>query len=362
MSGWNMRRTEHKYDWIRLLSRGMAFLVLGSMLRADDTGLQVIIERSPFTIRPAATYDIPLRLQALREIEIVALVDGTVLPFRIRAGEKVPSQGELLRLDGRLRQLELDRAAAALEAAKQEAGKGGAAARVTVAQKDVELAETRLDQTIARMPWDGMIYRVHVTEGQFVRAGDPLVTVADPSRLFVDTPIERTTSKVGDAIKLKVEEVEIEGDLTAIMPLSERLDPLRGLFQSVASGRVEFDNVNGQFLPGQTVYSPLIPRRPVGEAPTAAISNSDDGGRKVQVIRDGTVRDIPVQLLGQIGDDYVWISGRFASEDQLILRTSEPLPDGTLVTPRSMVDKGVSPARSQSEQPAGGESKAPVNF
>lgn len=317
--------------------------------------VQVVIERAPFSIRPAATYDIPLRLQAAREIDLVALVDGLVLPLRIKPGDKVAKQTELLRIDSRVQQLEVDRAAALLQAAKQENEKGGAAARVDVAQKELELAQLRLEQTLTRMPWDGNVHRVHVAEGQFVRAGDRLATVADPKLLFVEAPIDRLTAKVGDTVELKIEEVTVPGRLTAVMPLSERLDPLRGLFQSVASGRIEIDNADGRFLAGQTVYSPMIPRQPVGETPTAAISNSADGGRQVQVIRDGMVRDVAVVLLGQVGEDHVWVSGRFAPEDQLILRTSEPLPDGTIVTPRNFADRNLTPP---SSAPAGGGSPA----
>ena len=325
-----------------LLGCTVAVLVTAPPAVGDDA-VQVVIERAPFSIRPAATYDIPLRLQSIREIQLVALVDGLVLPFRVKPGEKVAKQTELLRLDSRSQQLEVDRAGALLQAAKDEADKGGSKARIDVAQKELELAQLRLEQTLTRMPWDGVVYDVHVAEGQFVRAGDPLVTVADPTKLFVDAPVERSSAKVGDSIDLKVEELTVPGKLIAVMPLSARLDPLRGLFQSVASGRIEVDNAEGRFVPGQTVYSPMIPRQPVGEAPTAAVANADDGGRKVQVIRDGMIRDVPVQLLGQVGEEHVWVSGRFAEADQLILRTSEPLPDGTLVTPKNFSDHGMTP-------------------
>lgn len=328
---------------VLLAASGLWAQPIGTAGQGSGDALQVVIERAPFVVRPAASYDVPLKLSPVREIAVVALVDGLVQPIRAKVGDRVAAQTELLRLDARLRQIELDRAAAALRAAEQEVAGGGAAARVDVAKKDVELAQFRLEQTVVRMPWDGVVYGIHVTEGQYVRAGDPLVTIADPSRVFVDAPIDRGQVKVGDSIELRVEESTVQGRLAAILPLSERLDPLRGLFQSVASGRVELDNADGKLLPGQTVYSPLIPRQPVGEVPTAALSNTDAGGRKVQVIRDGVIRDVPVQLLGQVGEDHIWVSGRFGTEDQLILQTSEPLPDGTLVTPKALTGGGGTP-------------------
>jgi membrane fusion protein (multidrug efflux system) len=297
--------------------------------------LPVVIERAPLAIRPASTYDVPLKLRAAKEIGIVALTEGIVLPLRIKPGDKAAAAAELLRLDARVRQLELERAEAALRVASEEQQKGGASALMDVARKDFEIAQARLEQTIIRMPWDGVVYRVHVVEGQYVRPGDLLVTAADPTRVQVETPIDRNTAKPGAAVDIKVEDVTVQGKLTAILPLSERLDPLRGLFASIASGVVEIDNADGRFLPGQTVYSAMIPRQPVAEAPSVAVSNSPEGGRKVQVIRDGSVRDVAVELLGQAGQEYVWVSGRFAPGDELILRTSEPLPDGTQVAPQT---------------------------
>ncbi len=332
-----MSYTRFLQSRIRLATQALvalSVLIEGLTTARGDDLLQVVIERAPLSIRPAASYDIPLRLSGAREIQVVALVDGIVQPIRVKPGDRLTRQAELLRLDSRLQQLELERATAALEAAKQEQSKGAAAARVDVAQKELELAQLRLDHTIARMPWDGLLYRIHVAEGQYVRAGDPLVTIADTSRMQVDVPIDRSSAQVGDMVELKIDDVAVQGKLAAILPLHERLEPLRGLFPAIASGLVEVDNAGSRFLPGQTVYSPRIPRRPVGEVPNTSVGNTDDGGRKVQVIRDGVVRDVPVQLLGSVGEDSVWVSGLFGTEDQLILRTSEPLVDGTLVTPR----------------------------
>lgn len=361
-----MRSTDFARPLLSVALTMAAIIAAAASASAQPAGsastLQVVIERTPFTIRDPATYDIPLKLEPVRQVTLVATVDGLVMPLRLQVGDRYSSQTELVRLDGRLRQLEVERAQAALQAALDEQQKGGAPARVMIAQKDLEIAQLLLEQTVIRMPWDGHLLQVHVSEGQFVRAGDPLVTVADQSRLVAEVPIDRRSLKVGDAVPLKVEETAVEGKLAAILPLPARFDPLRGLFQSVATGRVEIDNAQGQLLAGQTVYSPLIPRLPVGEAPNAAIINSEDGGRRVQVIRDGVIRDVPVQLLGQIGDDYQWISGRFGSHDELVLRTSEPLPDGTQVTQRGAGEAAASgtSAGPRPSQPAASSPKPPT--
>ena len=124
----------------------------------------------------------------------------------------------------------------------------------------------------------------------------------------------------------------------------------------MATGVVEIDNTGGQFMSGQTAYSPIIPRLPVSEVPSEAIASGDDGERKVQVIRDSIVRDVPVQLLGQVGPQHVWVSGRFGPGDELILRTSEPLLDGSVVSMRNAAAKDPQqPA--PSPRPTGGPSE-----
>jgi hypothetical protein len=317
-----------------LIVSGVVFVAAVGDVRGQSAGgapQPVVIERAPVAIRDPATYDVPLKLRAAKQITLVSHVDGVVQLLRAKPGEKVPSQTEVCRLDSRRRQLELERAQAAQRAAEDDLGKGGSGARVEVAKKDLELAQLGLEQTITRVPFECHLFQIHAVEGEFVRAGDPLVTIADQSRLVVEVPVDRRVQKVGDTIELKVEDATVNGKLTAILPLSERFDPLRGLFQSVASGLVELDNGAGQYLAGQTVYSPLIPRQPVTEVPGGAIANTDDGGRKVQVIRDGVVRDVPVQLLGQVGENHLWVSGRFGKDDQVILHSSEPLLDGSQV-------------------------------
>ena len=113
-------------------------------------------------------------------------------------------------------------------------------------------------------------------------------------------------------------------------------------------------NKSGKLRAGQTVHSPLIPRLPVAEVPTSAIANAEQGGRKVQVIREGFVRDIPVQLLGPVGADHVFVSGRFGVTDELVSKTSEPLVDGVRVTARDIRATSKPANASQPAQPSSG--------
>lgn len=312
-----------------------------------ETPLQVVIEREPLVLRAPETYRVSLQLVPIKSVRLAAQVDGVVGKVQAKIDQPVQSQAEVVRLESRDRQLELDRAKAALEAAKivqKGAGQGTdrelADAQFEVARLDVELAQYRLDQATVRAPFNGAVQRVHVVEGQFVRAGEPLATIVDTTQLQVEIPVDRNTVSAGNSLQIQVEKQTVSARVDSILPLSASFEPLRELFESVATGLAVLDNKGGQFQPGQTVYASMIPRLPVAEIPNGAIGNSDDGNRRLQVIRDGFVRNVTVELLGSVGEERTVVTGRFATGDELIVRSSEELLDGTQVVPRTLLEAG----------------------
>ncbi len=316
---------------------------------ATTAGRSVVIERAPVIFRDAAKYQVNLHLEPVRKLALAASVDGIVSSIQTHVGDEIAPQAEAVRLDGRDAQLKLQRAQAALKAAKADldaaTAKPAAEARVQVAEADLALAELEQARTVIRSPLKGIVTAIPVVEGEFVRAGQPLAVVIDPSQFYVELPIDAKTQHAGETIELKVEEENVPAKLAAVLPLSPQFDPLRELFLSPASGRAVLDNTGGKWRAGQTVHSPMIPRLPVAEVPTAAVVNAEQGGRKVQVIREGFVRDIPVQLLGQMGGEYLFVSGRFGVTDELVAKTSETLLDGARVISRD-AKAGGSPGNS----------------
>jgi multidrug efflux pump subunit AcrA (membrane-fusion protein) len=309
----------------------------GAAASKPPEGKPAIIERAPLILRDSSRFQIPLKLEAAKSVHVSARVDGVVATVLTKLGDRIQAQAEVARLESQERQLELARAQAALRAAQAERtlNSGNAAAvaeaRVEEAKAAVELAALRLDFCNLRSPLMGIVTRVHVTEGQFVRAGDPIATVVDPTRLRIDVPVDAKSVTAGNTVQIQVEDQSLGGTVEAVVPLNDRFEPLRDLFVSVASGILAIDNSGGKLKVGQTAYSPMIPRQAVTEVPTSAISNAGDGERKVQVIRDGIVRDIRIQPLGQQGEEYVFVSGRFGPTDELVLKSSEPLLDGARV-------------------------------
>ena len=327
---------------------------------ASAGGRSVVIERAPVLFRDPAQYQVPLKLQPVRQVTLAATVDGVVTTVLAKVGEEMAPQAEVIRLDGRDTQLKLARAQAALKAAKADlaaaTAKPAAEARVEVAEADLKIAELDQSRTILRSPLKGLVTAVLIVEGEYVHAGQPLATVIDPSQFVVEIPIDGKTQKAGESIELKIEDQNVPTKLAAVLPLSPQFDPLRDLFLSPATGRVLLDNPGGKWRAGQTVYSSMIPRLPVAEVPTAALMNAEQGGRKVQVIREGFVRDIPVQALGQLGTDHLFVSGRFGATDELVVKTSETLLDGARVVGRDPKAAGTPATTPKPVVPAAGGS------
>lgn len=301
---------------------------------------EAVIERLPVVLRDPATYQIPLMLEPKKAMTLSSQVAGIVTGIVVKPGEKVRAQSEVLRLDTQDLQILLERAQAGLKAAQadQRAAQGDAAkeaatARIDIARADLRLAELRLEQAIRRAPFDAEVYRIHAVEGEYVTSGEPLLELADRSEVIAEVPVERSAVKAGDPLSVKIGEKTVEGTVAAVLPAPERFGPLRDLFLSIAAARVTIPNAAGEFHPGDTVYSDMIPRHPIIEVPTEALLNTDDGGRRVQVIREGYVRDVPVQLLGQVGETHIFVSGRFSEIDQVVHKSSVELVDGVWVQP-----------------------------
>jgi hypothetical protein len=172
---------------------------------------------------------------------------------------------------------------------------------------------------------------VHVVVGQIVQPGQPLVTIGDVSQLKVEIPVSRTDAAPGKTIELRIDDQNVKATIDRLRPLNERFNELRNLLPTAATAVVVIENSNGQFQRGQSVFAPTLPRQPIAEVANSTLTAAESGIRTLQVVRDETVRDIPVGVLCSIGDDRCFVTGAFREGDELILSLSKPLADGTRV-------------------------------
>ncbi len=309
----------------------------------------VTIEREPVQIIPSEGLQIPLVLEPHRQVELVAHASGIVLVMNAKSGEKLAKQAEAARLNDQEYQLAVDQARAELklaelqEKAADDKTKPQMAALVEARKAALSLAELRRDRAIVRAPFDGKSLRVHVKEGEWVRAGQPLVTFGDISKLSVELPVVRKSNsdddkenaiEVGQPFEMQINGETVSGTIESLPPLADDFGSLRNLVDNLGSAVVTIDNAKSEFLVGQAVHIPLIPRQPVASVPNSVlVALPDDNGWKVQVVRQDTVRDVKVSILARIEDDRTYTSGPFQAGDELIVNTSQPLTDGTKIQP-----------------------------
>lgn len=307
-----------------------------------DAGPETVqIKREAMKLIDPKAYQVGLQLEPVESITLVAPADGAVSSVPAQTGQKVEPQVEVVRLERteldllakkaeaefRAANIELRRA----KAAKETDGIELAEAHVAAADAALKLAQLRVDRTVIRAPIAAQVFRIFVVPGQVVRAGDPLAQLGNTKQLKVEIPVDRKEVTAGKPVEIRIEDQTVQGKVKDILPLAARFEPIRDLVQSAASATVIVENDKGTFSSGQTVYATLVPRHPVSEVPNSAVANGGDGTRKVQVVREDVVRDIPVQVLGSVGNDHAYVSGAFAERDELIASTSRELADGTRI-------------------------------
>ena len=332
--------------------------------------LEVVIKREALKLTDPLSYRVSMHLNAVRTVELTAPVDGYVRAVAAKPGQKLKVQGEVVRLDDSRAALLLKKAKANLLAfqiekklaqAKNDADLAALAdARLEAAQADLDLAQFESERLVVRGPFNGEIQRVDVVEGQFVRAGERLATLIDPSRLVVEVPVERASATPGSNVDIKVEETPVKARVETVIALAEKFDPLRELTVSPASAIVSVENTQGKLFAGQTVYSDLIPLAPVALVPSGSISNASEGNRKVQVLRENVIRNLPVKILAKVGNDSVFVSGRFNDGDEVIVSTTRELADGTPLRALAAGASSVPAGNNRTATRPGGAGKTPT--
>ncbi|KAG0929339.1 hypothetical protein G6F31_017389 [Rhizopus arrhizus] len=155
-------------------------------------------------VAPAVRADFPVALtgigslEATRQVQVPAEVDGRVTQILFTAGQHVqagqllvqfndaPEQGELARLQAQARNartlLERTRRLLPQQAATREQ-LDQAQADYDQAAADIKRVQALIEQKRVKAPFDGVLGVRRVNLGQFAKAGDPLVSLTDATTL-----------------------------------------------------------------------------------------------------------------------------------------------------------------------------------
>jgi membrane fusion protein (multidrug efflux system) len=294
------------------------------------------------------------------EATIASEVPGLVTKLHVDEGDAVTRGAPLLEIDPERRQLELDAQRARVEEAdaafadqkrqtdrmrelsqrkiasdaqldQGELALRLAKSRVTAAHAELGLAERALRDATVVAPFDGLVAKRLVSQGEYVAPGAPLVELValDPIEIsFHVTEIDSARVTVGATVELRVATYpndSFQGQVISVSPgvdLRTRMLRVRaivpnadtrlrpGFFARVDLGISERDNV------------PMIPEDAVMQRADGAIAFRLVGEDRVErrVLRTGAVRDGRVEVIEGL-----------ALGDRVVVRGQTGLVDGSVV-------------------------------
>ncbi len=300
------------------------------------------VETAPVALLDPEPYQVAALLEPIRSLTLRAGADATVREISAEPGDLI-KQGKLIaRTDPAEAQLRFRLAEAQLSEQKLahklagtdpagSASLGAAKARVDAAEAQLEIARMALAANNLNAPFDGQVLSIAVGPGQLVLKGETIAVLIDKSRLSALIPVDRSTAKVGDAISLDIEGQKVEGKIAALVPLTDNFSSLRQLGTTFICARVTVPNAADDLQVGFRVLSPFLPNEPLTATNQKSVKRYSNGTASVQVLRDDKVTTVPVRIFGKLNAERVQVSGPFAPGDALILLSSVPLTDGTIV-------------------------------
>lgn len=197
--------------------------------------------------------------------EIKAEIAGRVVRLGKPDGSAVKAGEEIIRLDDSVLAAQLAQASANLSVARNTAARTGrllevgaaskqeaeqAAAASSLAAANVQLAKANLEKARIVAPFDGVLGVAGVTVGTYVNPGDTLTTLAQPEKVKVVFRLPeaqaRQVAPGSDARVLTDDGGEHPAKVVAV-------DSLVDTATRTVQGRIDLDNADGTFTPGQFV-------------------------------------------------------------------------------------------------------------
>ncbi|MCW0206215.1 MAG: efflux RND transporter periplasmic adaptor subunit [Achromobacter sp.] len=232
-------------------------------------------------------------LEATRQVQVAAEVDGRVAQILFTPGERVkagqllvqlndaPEQGELARLQAQARNaralLERTRRLLPQQAATREQ-LDQAQADYDQAAGDIKRVQALIEQKRVKAPFDGVLGVRRVNLGQFARAGDPLVSLTDGSVMYANITLPEQALgalRVGQPVAVTVDAHAgrvFGGEVTTVEP---QVDPGSRTVRVQAT----LPNADGALAAGMFAHGEVgLPARPgVITVPETAVSYSAYG-------------------------------------------------------------------------------------
>jgi membrane fusion protein (multidrug efflux system) len=284
-------------------------------------------------------------IEAMQSIELRPEVDGRLLQILVREGTEVRRGDPLFKIDdaeikaqvARLQaerdvaQQTLDRTRELLEQnASSEADLELAEANARSSQAQLDLQQLRLDRTVVRAPFSGLVGERFVSVGDYVNSATRLVTLqtVDPQRAVFQVP-ERYSQRlqVGQDVTFRVAalpDVEFAG-------VVDFVDPVVRLPARTITVKAEVPNPNRDLKAGMFIEARLA----TDVRPDAVVVPEDailplQGATFVWVVSEGTAGRRQVEI-GVRMPGFVEIRDGVQAGEQVVVGGLERLSEGAPV-------------------------------
>lgn len=330
-----------------------------------------VIEMQPQKV--PTSVEIMAQTEGARETEVRARVGGILIKRLYQEGETVKSGQPLFQIDRAPYEIALAEAKAKAEQTAREASrlKGLAEARA-IAQKDYDdavsanaMAQAALRQAELNLSWTTVSAPVAGTTGRAAKSDGNLVSTADSllTSIYQTNPIwvrfslgdtdlskfpgGRVTTKDVKGVELVMGNGQKYDKPGKLNFLATNIDTTLG----TQALRAEFDNPDGQLLPGQFVRIRLLTGERDGAflVPQTAVLQTEQGTLVMTVGAENKVAPRPVKAGEWYGKDWVILGGLNAG-DKVIIDNLIKLRPGAPVEPHPPAVPGAEPAAATAQK------------
>lgn len=308
------------------------------------------VERGELTARYAATAS----LQAEREAHLVSEVPGTVLQLLVEEGATVRKGQVLARIDADRSRLQLREAEADLQRRRNDVDRGEkllarkliaatshdqATSDYAVRRAEVDLARLTVGKSEIRAPFDGVITRRWIKQGQLLAARAPVFDMADFSDLRAELKVperDAVSLVAGLPVAFTVDALAAREFKAKVERIAPTVDRTSGTVNVI----VRVDNRDGDLRPGlfarmsvdflHVSDAVLVPKTAVLGNRSAAVA---------YVIEDGKARRTSLRL-GQESSTQVQVLEGLQAGAEVVVTGHAALSDGAnveVLTPSAAV-------------------------
>lgn len=280
--------------------------------------------------------------RAAKSVTLVSEATGLVETVAIRSGEAVKAGDVILKLEDAEQRIAVRRAQAQFPVAKANNDRYAALYKDDSASKleadeaynaykaveaDLRAAEFALGQRTIKAPFDGIVGLTSIEAGDYVRAGDVVTTIDDPSALIIEftAPQEAASFvEIGQPITAALAGGTGEPISGAVSAIDSRIDAASRTLRIEAT----VSDRAAPLLPGATyAVKTTNAGAPALAAPGLAVQWDRTGAYVWRLAADGSASRASVTIL-QRRDDVAVIEGEVKAGDLVIVEGADRVRPG----------------------------------